>query len=143
MITIMLISVVPSIAVNDELVKLQGILNSYHFIYKPELDIFDCVDMSIANYKLLQNLGYTMGIAIIEDKPMPDGQPNGHCIAIVKLTDGWVGIETKQAVINTSSCIGKVISIANIREICSTPEEIYQKDRRKNVVITGESIEKN
>jgi hypothetical protein len=126
-----------------EINKLQTILDSYHFIYKPELDVFDCVDMSVANYNFFKARGYNVSIAIKEDGFMPNGAKTGHCFAIVELTNGWIGIETKQAVINTSRSIGKVISIPELREICSTPEEVYRKDRRGYPIITWNVIEKN
>jgi hypothetical protein len=142
MITILICSIGISNAIN-EIDVVQDILNSYHFKYKPELDVFDCVDMSIANYNMFKSLGYDVRIAIKEDGYMPDGQPTGHCFAIIKLSEGWVGIETKQAVVNTSISIGKIISIPELREICNSPEEIYARDRRKNIIVDDIAIEKN
>jgi len=125
-----------------EINEIQMILDSYHFICKPELDVFDCVDMSVANYNFFKSIGYNVSIAIREDGFMPNGAKTGHCFAIIELSNGWVGIETKQAVINTSASIGKVISIPELREICKTPEEVYKKDKRKYHV-TCNVIEKN
>lgn len=130
---------------DNEIAITQNLLNSYHFIYKPQLDVFDCVDMSTANLKFLQAHGYEARIAILEDGLMSNGTRLGHCVAIIKLGGYWMGVETKQAVINTSESIGKIIGInpAYIRKIYDTPEEIYKQDIRKNPVITGNAIEKN
>jgi len=127
---------------NNEINEIQEILDSYHFIYKPELDTFDCVDMSIANYNFFKSLGYNVSIAIREDGYTPDGAKTGHCFAIIELSNGWAGIETKQSAINTSKSIGKLISIPVLREICKTPEEVYRKDKRK-YHISCNVIEKN
>jgi len=56
-----------------------------------------------------------------------------------------VGVETKQAVIDTNQSIGKLIGIdpAFIRVICKTPEEVYDQDRRGPPSITGNAIERN
>jgi hypothetical protein len=143
---ILVIGAIPAQSQEDnstEIAELQELLDSNHFIYAPELDVFDCVDMSTANYRFLESKGYEALIAIREDGFMPDGKPTGHCFAIVKLSNGWVGVETKQAVTNTTRSIGTVIEIPVLREICKTPEEVYQKDRRGSPVITGEVITKN
>lgn len=74
---------------SQEMADLQEILDSYHFIYKPQLDVFDCVDMSIANYRLLKSQGYETLITIVEDGSMPNGTCLGHCMALVLLPGGW------------------------------------------------------
>ena len=130
---------------SHEMVALQEILDSYHFIYKPQLDVFDCVDMAVANYRFLKSQGYETLITIVEDGSMLNGTRLGHCMALVLLPGGWVGVETKQAVIDTNQSIGKLIGIdpAFIRVICKTPEEIYAQDRRGSPSTTGNVIEKN
>ena len=129
----------------NEIDTVQELLNSNHFIYKPQLDIFDCVDMSIGNQQFLKNHGYESRIAILEDGFMPNGIRLGHCVAIVKINGYWIGVETKQAVINTSQSIGKLVGInpAFIRMIFDKPEEVYDYDLRGKPVITGNVIAKN
>jgi hypothetical protein len=144
----LLVSIAGGIEENNsshEMVALQEILDSYHFIYKPQLDVFDCVDMSVANYNFMKSLGYETLITIVEDGSMLNGTRLGHCMALVLLPGGWVGVETKQAVIDTNQSIGKVIGIKPdfIRGIYRTPEEVYAQDRRGSPSITGNVIEKN
>jgi hypothetical protein len=128
-----------------EIANLQNILNSYHFIYKPQPDVFDCVDMSVANYRFLKSQGYDTLIIIVEDGSMPNGTRLGHCMALALLTNGWACIETKKSEIDTNKSIGKVIGIdpAYIRGIYKTPEEVYAQDRRGLPRITGNVIERN
>ena len=95
------------------------------------------VFMTVSSY-----ISYDVKIAIKDDGYMPSGDKTGHCFAIVKLSGGWVGIETKQSVINTSKSIGKVIGITSIREICDNPDDVYSRDIRKKHMI-GNFIEKN
>jgi hypothetical protein len=130
---------------SQEMANLQDLLNSYHFIYKPQLDIFDCVDMSIANYRFLKSQGYEALITIVEDGSMSNGTRLGHCMVLVELHNVWVGVETKQAVIDTNQSIGKLIGINPdfIRGIYKTPEEIYTQDRRGPPTIKGNAIEPN
>ena len=66
---------------SHEMVALQEILDSYHFIYKPQLDVFDCVDMAVANYRFLKSQGYETLITIVEDGSMLNGTRLGHCMA--------------------------------------------------------------
>lgn len=129
----------------QEIGALQELLNSYHFIYRPQIDVFDCVDMSVANYRFLRSIGYNTSIVIVEDGLMLNGTKLGHCMALVELSNGWAGIETKQAVINTNESIGKVIGIIPdyIRKIYTTPEEVYSYDIRGAPSVTGNVIEPN
>jgi hypothetical protein len=62
---------------SHEMVALQEILDSYHFIYKPQLDVFDCVDMAVANYRFLKSQGYEILITIVEDGSMLNGPVSG------------------------------------------------------------------
>jgi len=130
---------------SQEIANLQDILNSYHFIYTPQLDLFDCVDMSVANYRFLKSRGYETRLVIVEDGSMLDGTRLGHCMALVLLTNGWIGVETKKSVINTNESIGKLIGInpAYIRAIYNTPEEVYFQDERGPPSITGNVIQRN
>jgi hypothetical protein len=129
----------------QEIAALQTLLDSYHFTQKPQLDVFDCVDMSIANYRFLRCMGYNTSIVIVEDRSMPDGAKSGHCMALVELSDGWACIETKQDVIDTNKSIGRIIGLnpAYIRGIYRTPEEVYAQDWRGSPVIIGDVIEPN
>jgi hypothetical protein len=127
-------------------IKIQELLDDYHFKFKPELDVFDCVDMSIANYNFLKNKGYDVRIAILEDGFMSNGTRLGHCVAIIDINGYWMGIETKQAAIDTTKSIGKIIGVnpGYIRGIYETPEDIYKKDIRKyHMDQKKEIIEKN
>ena len=76
---------------------------------------------------------------------MPNGTRLEHSVALVRLSGGWAGIETKQAVINTNESIGKVIGINMdyIRKIYTTPEEVYSYDIRGPPSITDNVIEPN
>ena len=129
----------------QEIGTLQELLNSYHFIYRPQIDVFDCIDMSVADYRFLKSHGYEALIAILEDSVMPNGTRLEHSVALVRLSGGWAGIETKQAVINTNESIGKVIGINMdyIRKIYTTPEEVYSYDIRGPPSITDNVIEPN
>jgi hypothetical protein len=129
----------------EQMDKLQALLNSYHFTIKPQIDVFDCVDISAANYRFLKEKGYNTQIVIVEDGLAPDGTKAGHCMAMVEIGDGWICIETKQAVINTNESIGKIIGIdpAFIRAIYRSPEDVYAVDARgpptdrDNVIVTN------
>lgn len=144
-IIVILVLVCNGCASDNETAIAQDLLNSYHFIYKPQLDVFDCVDMSIANLEFLQAHKYEARIAILEDGFMPNGIRLGHCVAIVKIGEYWMGVETKRAVIDTSNSIGKLIGIDPdfIRAIYDTPDEVYKHDIRKNPLFIENAIEKN
>ncbi len=144
-ITIILISSCSGEDSSREMASLQALLDSYHFVYKPQLDVFDCVDMSAANYRFLKSKGYNASIVIVEDGLMPNGAKSGHCMALVELSGGWACIETKQAAIDTKASIGKIVGLdpAYIRGIYSTPEEIYAQDRRGQPVVSGDVIAPN
>lgn len=130
---------------SQELASLQALLDSYHFTHQPQLDVFDCVDMSAANCRFLQSQGYNTSIIIVEDGLMPNGAKSGHCMALVELSGGWACVETKQAVIDPKKSIGKIVGLnpACIRGIYRTPEDIYALDRRKHPVVSGKVIAPN
>jgi hypothetical protein len=142
---IMLISSCNGENSSQEIAALQTILDSYHFVYQPWLDVFDCVDMSAANYRFLRSMGYNTSIVIVEDGLMPNGAKSGHCMALVELHGGWACVETKQAVIDPKKSIGKIVGLnpACIRGIYRTPEDIYALDRRKHPVVSGKVIAPN
>lgn len=142
---IMLISSCNGENSSQEIAALQALLDSYHFTHRPQLDVFDCVDMSVANYRFLQSQGYNTSIIIVEDGLMPNGAKSGHCMALVELSGGWACVETKQAVIDTKKSIGKIVGLNpdSIRGIYRTPEEIYSQDRRGQPVISGDVIAPN
>jgi hypothetical protein len=144
MVVLLLVCNVYAVSGNETTIT-QNLLNSYHFTYEPQLDVFDCVDMSIANLEFLQAHKYETRIAILEDGFMPNGTRLGHCMAIVKIGEYWMGVETKQAVIDTSKSIGKLIGIDPdfVRVIYDTPEEVYKQDIRKNPPVIENAIEKN
>ena len=130
---------------SQEIENLQGLLNSYHFIYKPQIDVFDCVDMAVADYKFLKSQGYESLIVILDDHTLPNGTRIEHSVALARLSGGWAGVETKTSVIDTSKSIGAVIGIdpAYIRGVYATPEEVYAYDVRGPPSITGDVIEPN
>ncbi len=129
----------------QEIENLQDLLNSYHFIYKPQIDVFDCVDMSVADYRFLKSHGYESLVAILEDGVLPNGTHIEHSVALVRLSGGWAGVDTKTSVIDTNESIGKVIGIIPdyIHKIYATPEEVYSYDLRGPPSITGNVIEPN
>ncbi|MCK9568727.1 hypothetical protein M0R72_07290, partial [Candidatus Pacearchaeota archaeon] len=96
---------------SQEIEDLQDLLNSYHFIYKPQIDVFDCVDMSVADYRFLKCHGYESLIVILEDHTLPNGTRIEHSVALARLSGGWAGVETKTSVIDTTKSIGSVIGI--------------------------------
>ncbi len=130
---------------SQEIENLQDLLNSYHFTHEPHIDVFDCVDMSVADYKFLKSHGYESLIVILEDHTLPNGTRIEHSVALARLSGGWAGIETKTSVIDTSKSIGAVIGIdpAYILEVYSTPEEVYAYDIRGPPSITGNVIAPN
>jgi len=130
---------------SQEIENLQDLLNSYHFTHEPQIDVFDCVDMSIADYRFLKSQGYDSLIVILEDHTLPNGTRIEHSVALARLSGGWAGVETKTSVIDTSKSIGAVIGIdpAYILGVYTTPEEVYAYDVRGVPVITGNVIEPN
>jgi hypothetical protein len=119
-----------------EIAALQSVLDSYHFKYKWQNDVFDCADMSVANWRFLKARGYDPVIAIRRDPP------NGsHCYVILPLLGGFVGVDTQKQ--NLTSRIGKVITKLEMWKICQTPEEVFAMDIRGPPVITGEVIVPN
>ena len=130
---------------SQEIENLQYLLNSYHFIHKPQIDVFDCVDMAVADYRFLKSQGYESLIVILDDHTMPNGTRIEHSVALARLPGGWAGVETKTSVIDTTKSIGSVIGIdpAYILGVYTTPEEVYAYDVRGVPVITGNVIAPN
>lgn len=137
-IRMIMIIVVMSIGIThgDEITKLQDILDSYHFKYKWTNDVFDCVDMSAANYRFLKDMGYDPKIAIRRDPP------NGsHCYVIIEINGKHVGIDTQRQ--NLTRRIGKIITNVTMYKMYNTPEEVFTIDNRGPPVITENVIIKN
>jgi len=130
---------------SQEIENLQGLLNSYHFTHVPQIDVFDCVDMSVADHEFLKSHGYESLIVILEDHITPNGTRIEHSVALARLSGGWAGVETKTSAIDHSKSIGAVIGIdpAYILKVYSTPEEVYAYDIRGPPSITGNVIEPN
>jgi len=123
-----------------EIKDLQSILDSYHFKYQWQNDVFDCVDMSAANWKFLKSLGYSPMIAIRKNPPSNEK----HVYVFLTLKSGMVGVDTSiYRGANLTASLGKVVTVLEMERVCRNPEELYAIDPRGPPVIMGDVIEKN
>lgn len=141
---IIILLIMPALAVQitpsndtEKILELQKLADSYHFIYEPELDSFDCTDMSSNNWEFFKEMGYAPKIAIREDAP----NPGGHCYVIIPLADGWVGIETQRKHLGENRSldhsIGRIITDLSAYKILESPEEVAAYDRSLKEGIRG------
>ena len=118
----------------SQIILLQELADSYYFKYKWKEDVFDCVDLSAANWRFLKAHGYDPKIAI-RFYAYVDGHRYSHCYVVVPVEDGWLGLDTQG--VNLSERIGKVITELEMWKLCDTPEEVFAIDRRGPPVISG------
>lgn len=145
---VLVLLIVPSLAWGEfkicdnqtEIDQLQNLLDSYHFNHIWQNDIFDCVDMSVANYKFLKEHGYSPQIAIRNDLPRAEK----HVYVFLPLKSGLVGVDTSiHRGANLNSSLGKVVTMLDMIRVCRNPEELYAIDPRGPPVIIGNVIVKN
>lgn len=119
----------------QKLEEVQALVDQYHFRYQWCEDVFDCADMSVANYLFLKEKGYDPRIAIRRDPP------NGsHCYVIFPIGGGWAGLDTQRKNLGNRSlehCLGKVITDLDSWKICRTPEEVVDVDQSIKEGIRG------
>ena len=123
-----------------EIAQLQHLLDSYHFKYQWQDNVFDCVDMSAANYRFLKEHGYSPEIAIRKDPPRKDE----HVYVFLPLKSVLVGVDTSiHRGADLTASLGKVITVLDMVQVCRTPEEVYAIDPRGPPVIHDEVIVPN
>jgi hypothetical protein len=121
--------------------EVQSLVDGYHFRYAWANDTFDCVDMAAANWRFLREAGYGPLIAICD---YPSG--GKHCYVIFPLSDGWAGLDTRQALLrgrDLNSSLGQVVTELPGFKLLLSDSELYQYDPRGPPKIAGEVIARN
>jgi hypothetical protein len=122
--------------------EVQVLVDQFHFKYKYENDTFDCVDMSVANYRFLKGRGYAPLIAI---RPTDD-RTNRHCFVIFPLGDGWAALDTAESKLmgrSLNDSLGQISSGPEVWAALATPEDVFAIDPRGPPKITGEVVVAN
>lgn len=121
--------------------EVQNLVDRYHFRYAWSNDTFDCVDMAAANWRFLKSEGYDPLIAICH---YPGG--GGHCYVIFPLSDGWAGLDTRQALLegrSLNNSLGQVVTDLPGYRILESDRALYEYDPRGPPVVDGEVIVRN
>jgi hypothetical protein len=126
---------------NATIAQVQALADTEHFKYAWKNDVFDCVDMSAANYRFLKERGFAPKIAIRKDPE--NGINASHCYVIVPVMDGWIGLDTQRKNLGNrdlNSSIGAVITTLDMWKVCDSPDEVFAMDPRGPPVITENVI---
>jgi hypothetical protein len=123
-----------------DLSEVRDLVNSYHFTRPWEKDIFDCVDMAAANWRILSAANLSPLIAIC---PYDGG--GLHCYVVFPWGDGWAGLDTRVSRSDESNplshSLGTVVdNNLTYYQLVKTPEDLYAIDPRGPPVVTGEVI---
>ena len=124
-----------------KIAEVQGLVDRYHFRYQWQNDTFDCVDMAAANWRFLKEAGYHPLIAICD---YPSG--GGHCYVVFPLADGWVGIDTRRALLkgrNLNSSLGQIVTDLPGYKILASDQALYAYDPRGPPIVQGDVIAPN
>jgi hypothetical protein len=129
MLKILIVVLLIGCAGASEIQDLQDLADSNHFKYQWQENVFECSDMSVANQAFLSSHGYETKIAIVPYEADPDYL---HCITLVRLSAGWVGLDTRAKNLNgrnLNTSLGSVISPVGILRIVDGSTELMKFDR--------------